>query len=74
MNLIEPAVVGPAQAYDAVARHAHISQTELVGLVTETVLLAIPKRRWAELDVSPDRTVESRWYSRMQPKTVRDPR
>lgn len=64
MNLINPAIVGPAQAYDAVARNAHIEQAELVGLVTESVLLSIPKRRWAELDLGPDRTVESRWVAR----------
>ena len=64
MNLIEPAIVGPAQAYDAVARHAAVEEAELVGLVTEAVLYAIPRRRWAELDLGPERTVEFRLASR----------
>jgi hypothetical protein len=59
MNLTEPAIIGPAQAYDAVARHARIEQAELVGLVTESVLRAVPQRRWFELDLDVDRTVES---------------
>lgn len=63
MNLTHPALVGPAQAYDAVARFARVEQAELVGLVTEAVLCAIPRWRWAELDLNPDRTVESRWAS-----------
>ena len=68
MNLIEPAMVGPAQAYDAVARHARIEQAELVGLVTDSVLHAVPRRRWAELDLSADRTVEFRMASTPQQK------
>ena len=60
MNLIEPAVIGPAQAYDAVALHAAIADTELVGLITESALTMVPPRRWQELDLSPDRTIESR--------------
>ena len=60
MNLIEPAIIGPAQAYDAVARHAPIEQAELVGLITESVLQSVAPRRWHELDLDADRTVESR--------------
>lgn len=60
MNLIEPAVIGPAQAYDVVALHVSIAETELVGLITESVLAMVPRRRWQELDLSPDRTIDSR--------------
>jgi glutamate formiminotransferase len=60
MNLIDPALIGPAQAYDAVARLAEISHAELVGLIPEAVLSTIPRWRWAELDLAAERTIEWR--------------
>lgn len=60
MNLIEPSLIGPAQAYDLVARHAAIARAELVGLIPAHVLTATPRRRWAELDLASDRTIEWR--------------
>jgi glutamate formiminotransferase len=60
MNLISPAIIGPAQAYDAVARHAAIERSELVGLVPAHVLHTIPAWRWPELDLAEDRTIEQR--------------
>lgn len=60
MNLVEPAVTGPAAAADAVAARADVAGCELVGLVPEGVLAAVPERRWAELDLSADRTIEER--------------
>ena len=36
------------------------TDAELVGLVPEAVLRAVPEDRWGELDLGPDRTVESR--------------
>jgi glutamate formiminotransferase len=65
MNLVDPAVVGPAQAYDEVVRHARalgtgVERAEMVGLLPEAVLAAAPKARWAELDLDPDRTIEAR--------------
>ncbi len=59
-NLIEPHLVGPADAYDAVNRLAGIRRAELVGLVPEAVLAAIPVERWSELDLRADRTLEWR--------------
>jgi glutamate formiminotransferase len=65
MNLIDPMRVGPAAAYDRVraasrARGASVAGAELVGLLPEAVLAAIEEARWAELDLSPDRTIEAR--------------
>ncbi|MFL6207108.1 MAG: hypothetical protein ACJ739_17325 [Acidimicrobiales bacterium] len=64
MNLLAPDVVGPAVAYDLVARHvrtpAHIERAELVGLVPADVLEAIERDRWPALDLSPERTIEAR--------------
>lgn len=58
MNLISPEVVGPAAAYDAVASHVDVAGAELVGLVPARVLAPIPRERWAELDLGPERTIE----------------
>ncbi len=60
MNLLDPLRTGPAAAYDAVARLARTDGAELVGLVPRRVLEAIPPTRWDELDLSQDRTIESR--------------
>lgn len=60
MNLVSPRLIGPAQAYDLVARHAAVDRAELVGLVPAGVLTAIPRWRWQELDLAEDRTVEWR--------------
>jgi glutamate formiminotransferase len=60
MNLLDPSVIGPAQAYDAVARHADVAGAELVGLLPAALLATIPRDRWRELDVDEDRTIEAR--------------
>lgn len=60
MNLVDPAVVGPAEAYDRVAAEVAVAGAELVGLVPEAVLRAAPEARWAELDLAPERTIEAR--------------
>jgi glutamate formiminotransferase / 5-formyltetrahydrofolate cyclo-ligase len=60
MNLIDPFRVGPAEAWDRVAATAEVAGAELVGLVPAAVLDATPAERWAQLDLSPDRTIESR--------------
>lgn len=65
MNLVDPTTTGPAQAYDAVveAVRAHggeVDGCELVGLVPAEVLEAIAPSRWAELDLSAQRTIEAR--------------
>jgi glutamate formiminotransferase / 5-formyltetrahydrofolate cyclo-ligase len=60
MNLVDPEATGPAAAYDAVAALAPVAGAELVGLLPAAVLEAVPPSRWAELDLSPDRTIEAR--------------
>ena len=67
-NLIDPQALGPAQAYDMVARAVtqlggSVVRAELVGLVPAPVLAAIPVARHRELDVSQDRTIEARLES-----------
>jgi glutamate formiminotransferase len=64
LNLLEPSVVGPAEAYDAVAAMAAIARAELVGLLAVAVLDRITPSRWRQLDLSPSRTVECRLAAR----------
>jgi glutamate formiminotransferase len=64
MNLIDWNAVGPADAYDAVTELAEgkgtrVSAAELVGLVPEAVLDAIPEERWADLGLSRVQTIEA---------------
>ncbi len=59
-NLVDPLSFGPADAFDAVAAQAAVARAELVGLVPEGVLAAVPSDRWPELDLSPSRTIEAR--------------
>lgn len=64
-NLIDPANLGPTQAYDSVATAVEaaggaVLGAELVGLVPATTLQAIAPARWSELDLSEDRTIEAR--------------
>ena len=60
MNLIDPEVFGPDDAYDAVAEQVPVAGAELVGLVPEAVLERIDEGRWGGLDLAPDRTIERR--------------
>lgn len=69
MNLVDPEQLGPAAAYDLVADVARstgraVDGAELVGLVPRAVLDAVPRARWAELDLGEDRTIESRLAGR----------
>ena len=64
INLIDPAVVGPAEVTDAVAAQATVDRCELVGLVPRWVLDRIPAERWGTLDLGPDRTIEARRAAR----------
>jgi glutamate formiminotransferase len=64
-NLIDPAAVSVVDVYDAVAtgaegRGCRVLRAELVGLVPAATLATIPRRRWPELDLSEDRTIEGR--------------
>lgn len=63
LNLLAWPEVGPAEAYDAVAALAEeagtgIWRAELVGLLPEAALEAIPTDRWPELGLSRRRTIE----------------
>lgn len=60
MNLVAPAEVGPGGAFDAVAAHAAVARAELVGLLPESVLHAVDRNRWEQLDLAADRTIEAR--------------
>ena len=65
MNLIDCERLGPAEAYDRVSEKANeigvfVTGTELVGLLPASVLNRIPRERWAQLDLSADRTIEAR--------------
>jgi glutamate formiminotransferase len=64
MNLIEPSVLGPADAFDEVAALGGVAAAELVGLVPRSVLDAVPRTRWAQLDLGEDRTIEARLAAR----------
>jgi glutamate formiminotransferase len=57
MNLVDPAQITPADAYDAVADRAPVDRAELVGLVPAAVLAAVPSERWAELDLGTDKAL-----------------
>ena len=64
-NLIEPDSCGPARLYDEVAalvleRGGSVEGGELVGLIPEVVLAAVPPGRRAELGLAETATVESR--------------
>jgi glutamate formiminotransferase / 5-formyltetrahydrofolate cyclo-ligase len=62
-NLVAPLELGPAELYDLVAARAAVDRAELVGLVPRAVLDPIPPTRWAELDLSDNRTIEARLAS-----------
>lgn len=64
MNLLSPEVVGPADVYEAVAAEVQIVRAELVGLVPAAVARRIRRGRWAELDLSEERTIEARLTDR----------
>lgn len=64
-NLVDPGRYGPKPLYDAVALLAAeaggaVKGGELVGLIPEAVLAAVPPGRRAELGLSEGATVESR--------------
>jgi glutamate formiminotransferase len=68
-NLVEPDAFGPAQLYDLVAALAAdaggaVDGAELVGLVPEVVLAAVPRVRWPEVGLSDEATIESRLGAR----------
>ncbi len=64
-NLVDPGQVGPAALFDAVTALVSeaggvVEGAELVGLLPVSVLRAVPRRRWTELGLSEEATVEAR--------------
>jgi glutamate formiminotransferase len=64
-NLVDPAQFGPDRLYDLVVdlvtqAGGAVTGAELVGLIPQSVLAAIPASRWAELGLSAEVTLESR--------------
>lgn len=69
MNLVEPLVAGPGEAYGLVERAlqgtgARIERSELVGLVPEAVVASTPRVDWERLDLDAERTIEARVAAR----------
>ena len=60
LNLIDPATTGPGAIADAVRAETTVARCELVGLVPQWVLEREDPRRWGELDLRPERTIEAR--------------
>jgi glutamate formiminotransferase / 5-formyltetrahydrofolate cyclo-ligase len=60
MNLVDPDALGPAEAWDLVSSRGAVAGAELVGLVPRSVLERTNPGRWADLDLSEERTIESR--------------
>lgn len=58
-NLLAPESVGPADVYDVVASMAAVDGGELVGLAPSAVIERVPQERWAELNLSDERTIEA---------------
>ena len=64
-NLVDPAALGIEQAYDLIAVQVlrlggAIQHGELVGLVPEQALNAVPRDRWEALGLSREATIEFR--------------
>lgn len=64
-NLVDPLTIGPADVRDQVAgllepRGAGVAGCELVGLVPDAVLNAIPRTRWGELGLAESLTIEAK--------------
>jgi glutamate formiminotransferase len=59
-NLIDPWSVGPEVVFDAVSSRVDVARAELVGLLPRAVLDAVPSRRWHQLDIGPEQTIEAR--------------
>jgi glutamate formiminotransferase / 5-formyltetrahydrofolate cyclo-ligase len=63
-NLVAPLVVGPSVLFDQVTTllspDGSIERAELVGLIPKALLVMEDRTRWPELDLSEQRTIESR--------------
>lgn len=64
-NLVELESMGVGPLFDSIAHLVSVAggdviRAELVGLVPAAALRDVPSHRWAELDLSEERTIESR--------------
>jgi glutamate formiminotransferase len=71
-NLVDLGSIDVATLFDTVARLVSeaggtVERGELVGLLPAAALHDVPAHRWAELDLSEDRTIEARMESRGTP-------
>jgi len=64
-NLVAPLVVGPSAVFDRVTSllpvRGTIERAELVGLAPRALLAREDRTRWSQLDLSEQRTIESRF-------------
>lgn len=75
-NVTDPGAVSLALLHDAVAngagqRGCSLVGAELVGLVPQTSLDRVPRHRWAELDLAPEKTIEARMAAAWPPSSRR---
>jgi glutamate formiminotransferase len=68
-NLVQPEILGPAEAFDTVVGAARelgviVERAELVGLAPRAVVEAVPEARRAALDLDLERTIEARLAAR----------
>jgi glutamate formiminotransferase len=68
-NLLDPVAQPIADLYDRVvlgvtSARCRVVRAELVGLVPDAALRAVPRPRWQELDLGEERTIESRMEAR----------
>jgi glutamate formiminotransferase len=59
-NIVDIDVINPEITYDLVQQYAPIDHAELVGLLPRDVLLRQTPKRWAQLDISDEKTIEAR--------------
>ena len=60
LNLVEPSVVGPAEAFDRVAALAPVERAELVGLCPAAALADVPPARRTRLGIAEEAVLEAR--------------
>ena len=63
-NLIAPFELGPAEIAERVSALVKIERAELVGLVPKGVLDRIPRKKWQQLDLAAERSIEARLEAR----------
>jgi glutamate formiminotransferase len=77
-NVVDPGAVPLTEVYDAVARGAaaqgcEVLRGELVGLLPVSALAAVPERRWVELGLRTEDTIEFRLGNRRADRSTTSP-